>query len=598
MTKQVIICVDDETTVLMSLKAELQEVIGDDYLIEIAEGGEEALELIEELLEDGYEFPLIISDHIMPDMKGDEFLKRVHVILPQTLKIMLTGQADLEAVGNAIKYAKLYRYITKPWQREDLSLTVKEAVNSYLQEKRLAQQNVQLQEMNQLLAQLNRDQAILIDQLHQKESRLLKAEQKYRSIFENALEGIFQITPDGRYLSANQATAQLYGYDSPEELMATITDINHQLYVDLHRRIEFLSLMQQYGAVSGFESQVYRKDGSIIWINENARAVFDFNKSLLYYQGFVEEITERKKAEVERLQFTKELFQLNQAFSRFVPRQFLQCLNKQSIADVQLGDQVQQEMSVLFADIRDFTTLAETMTPQDIFKLINAYLSRMEPAIIENQGFIDKYMGDGIMALFSGAADDALKAGISMLQRLTEYNQHRTNSGYMPLRIGIGINTGSLMLGTVGGEHRMDSTVISDAVNLASRLENLTKEYGVSLLITHHTLARLHYPTEYSIRFIEQVKVKGKSKAVAVFEAFDGDEPTIRQGKLATLKVFEGGLWLYYKRSFSEAAQMFEAVLTMNPSDTVAQIYLQRCQFQKTKVLPLSPSIPNQEHRF
>ena len=594
MTKQVIICVDDETTVLRSLKAELQEVIGDDYLIEIAEGGEEALELIEELLEDGYEFPLIISDHIMPDMKGDEFLKRVHVILPQTLKIMLTGQADLEAVGNAIKYAKLYRYITKPWQREDLSLTVKEAVNSYLQEKRLAQQNVQLQEMNQLLAQLNRDQAILIDQLHQKESRLLKAEQKYRSIFENALEGIFQITPDGRYLSANQATAQLYGYDSPEELMATITDINHQLYVDLHRRIEFLSLMQQYGAVSGFESQVYRKDGSIIWINENARAVFDFNKSLLYYQGFVEEITERKKAEVERLQFTKELFQLNQAFSRFVPRQFLQCLNKESIADVQLGDQVQQEMSVLFADIRDFTTLAETMTPQDIFKLINAYLSRMEPAIIENQGFIDKYMGDGIMALFSGAADDALKAGISMLQRLTEYNQHRTNSGYMPLRIGIGINTGSLMLGTVGGEHRMDSTVISDAVNLASRLENLTKEYGVSLLITHHTLARLHHPTEYSIRFIEQVKVKGKSKAVGVFEVFDGDEPEIRQDKLATLKIFEGGLWLYHKRAFSEAAQMFETVLSMNPQDTVAQFYLQRCQSQEGKILLLPLSTPNQ----
>ncbi|HAJ61935.1 MAG TPA: diguanylate cyclase, partial [Cyanobacteria bacterium UBA8543] len=253
-------------------------------------------------------------------------------------------------------------------------------------------------------------------------------------------------------------------------------------------------------------------------------------------------------------------------------------------------DQVQQEMSVLFADIRDFTTMAETMTPHSIFQLINAYLSRMEPAIIDNQGFIDKYMGDGIMALFSGNADDALKAGISMLQRLTEYNQQREHSGYMPIRIGIGINTGSLMLGTVGGEHRMDSTVISDGVNLASRLENLTKEYGVSLLITHQTLARLHYPTEYSIRFIEQVKVKGKSKAVAVFEVFDGDEPEIRQGKLSTLKIFEGGLWLYYKRAFGEALQMFETVLSMNPHDTVAQIYLQRCQSQKTRIISLPSS--------
>ena len=143
----------------------------------------------------------------------------------------------------------------------------------------------------------------------------------------------------------------------------------------------------------------------------------------------------------------------------------------------------------------------------------------------------------------------------------------------------------------------MDSTVISDAVNLASRLENLTKEYGVSLLITHHTLARLHHSAEYSIRFIEQVKVKGKSKAVAVFEAFDGDEPELRQGKLATLKIFESGLWLYHKRAFSEAAQMFETVLSINPQDTVAQNNLQRCQFQKTKILPLPLSKPDQGQR-
>jgi len=116
MTKQVIICVDDETTVLMSLKAELQEAIGDDYLIEIAEEGEEALELIEELLADEYELPLIISDYLMPKMKGDELLKRVHLILPKTLKILLTGQADLEAVGNAIRDANLYRYNAKPLQ--------------------------------------------------------------------------------------------------------------------------------------------------------------------------------------------------------------------------------------------------------------------------------------------------------------------------------------------------------------------------------------------------------------------------------------------------------------------------------------------------
>jgi signal transduction histidine kinase/class 3 adenylate cyclase/CheY-like chemotaxis protein len=266
------------------------------------------------------------------------------------------------------------------------------------------------------------------------------------------------------------------------------------------------------------------------------------------------------------------------AYGRFVPHQFLHLLNKESILDVQLGNHIQRKMSILFSDIRSFTTLSESMNPEDTFKFINAYLSRMESVIVENQGFIDKYIGDGIMALFSGSADDAVKSGITMLHRLTEYNQHRANSGYIPVRIGIGINTGSLMLGTVGGKNRMDGTVISDAVNIASRLETLTKYYGVSLLISHHTLANLQHPTNYSIRFIEKVKVKGKSQAVAVFEVFDGDEPEIKQGKLATKVTFEQALWLYNLGLKSEAAQLLKGVLKINPKDKVAQIYLERCQ--------------------
>ncbi|MEW6495006.1 MAG: ATP-binding protein, partial [Cyanobacteriota bacterium] len=274
------------------------------------------------------------------------------------------------------------------------------------------------------------------------------------------------------------------------------------------------------------------------------------------------------------------LSNLNIAYGRFVPHKFLQFLHKESIIDVVLGDNVQQEMSVFFSDIRDFTTLSEVMTPEDNFKFINAYLCRMEAAIIENQGFIDKYIGDAIMALFSGNADEAVNAGIAMLHRLAEYNQHRANCGYAPIKIGIGINTGSLMLGTVGGENRMDGTVMGDTVNLASRLEELTKEYGVSLLISQHTLSRLHNPIAYSLRFIDHVKVKGKSKAVAVFEVFDGDEPEIKAVKLATKTQFEEGVFLYHRQAFGEAVKQFEAVLSLNPKDKVAQLYRDRCQSQ------------------
>jgi two-component system, NtrC family, sensor kinase len=129
------------------------------------------------------------------------------------------------------------------------------------------------------------------------EEALQKVEAKYRSMFENAVSGIFQTSPDGRYLHANPALARLYGYTSIEELIAGLTDIEHQLYVDPNRRDEFISALQEYDFVAEFESQIYRKDGSIIWISENARAVRDEQGKLLYYEGFVEDITQRKRAE-------------------------------------------------------------------------------------------------------------------------------------------------------------------------------------------------------------------------------------------------------------------------------------------------------------
>lgn len=284
------------------------------------------------------------------------------------------------------------------------------------------------------------------------------------------------------------------------------------------------------------------------------------------------------KLYTEVTQSESKLTQFNEALSRFIPRQFLQSLEKKSIIDVKLGDSVQKEMSVLFSDIRDFTNLSESMSPEDNFKFINAYLSRMEPAIIEHQGFIDKYIGDAIMALFSGSADDAVQAGIAMLHRLTEYNQQRINSGYIPIQIGIGINTGSLMLGTVGGKNRMNSTVISDAVNLASRIEGLTKQYGVSLLISHCSFLQLTDVNQYAFRIIDRVQVKGKSKEVSVYEVFDADSPKLREGKLSTKTVFEQALLLYNLHSFRDAAKLFEKVLSFNPEDRVAQIYLKRCQ--------------------
>jgi len=338
------------------------------------------------------------------------------------------------------------------------------------------------------------------------------------------------------------------------------------------------------------DMEIHRPDKKIP-IEAWGTPIFDAGK-VAFAMAVFQDVAERKQAETERHKFIEKLFELNQnleksldaeseltdAYGRFVPHQFLNLLGYESIIDVNLGDQVQEEMSVLFADIRDFTTLSETMTPQENFNFINAYLSRMEPAITSNNGFIDKYIGDAIMALFSDFADDAVKAGIAMLHILTNYNQDRQRVGYVPIQIGIGINSGSLMLGTVGGKSRMDSTVISDAVNLASRIEGLTKDYSVPLLISQQTLDRLRNPDDYAIRMVDKVQVKGKSQYVVVYEVFDADPPEIKSAKRANLPVYTEAMFLCDRKQFREAGKLFEECLRTNPSDQVARIYLKRCR--------------------
>ena len=268
---------------------------------------------------------------------------------------------------------------------------------------------------------------------------------------------------------------------------------------------------------------------------------------------------------------------LTEAYQRFVPEQLLGSLEKESILDVQLGDQVQKEMTILFSDIRSFTTLSESMTPEENFKFINSYLSRMGPLVRENHGYIDKYIGDSIMALFDRSPDDAVRTSVKMLEALREYNEGRLRAGYDPIRIGIGINTGMLILGTLGEKDRMEGSVISDAVNLAARLEGLTKLYKTLLLISGATFKKLASET-CKPRLIDKVAVKGKDEPVLVYEVLDAEAPEVFEKKQATLEPFEQGLNLYQNQRFEEAQSLFRRCLELAPEDTVAALYVERCQ--------------------
>lgn len=280
----------------------------------------------------------------------------------------------------------------------------------------------------------------------------------------------------------------------------------------------------------------------------------------------------------QRIKTHIELSKINMAYSRFVPAEFLRILDKQSIIEVKLGDQIEQEMSVMFSDIRSFTSLSEKMTPQENFNFINSYLSLMEPIIAEYSGFIDKYIGDAIMALFPTTPDNAISCSVAMLNALKDYNLDRQTKGSPPIRIGIGINTGMLMLGTVGGRARMDGTVISDAVNLASRIEGLTKQYGTPLLITEQTFLKLKDADEFFVRVIDRVQVKGKKEAVTVYEVFNADEPEIIDVKCAMKNDFDTAFSLFQNSEFEAAQQLFRRCLKENPDDRVASIYIERCE--------------------
>lgn len=278
--------------------------------------------------------------------------------------------------------------------------------------------------------------------------------------------------------------------------------------------------------------------------------------------------------------------EINIANSRFVPKQFLDFLGKESIVDIRLGDQVMKEMTVLFTDIRDFTTLSEQMTPKENFDFLNNYLGYMEPVIRNNNGFIDKYIGDSIMALFPHDAEEALNAAIEMRIKLTEFNQIMGQFNKPAINSGIGIHTGSLMLGVVGGEGRMDGTVISDAVNLTSRIEGLTKIYGCAVILTEDTLIRLKDPSMYNVRFLDIVRVKGKRNAVYIFELLDSEPEHLRLLKIKTKEQFGIGLQAYKKRDFETALYKFMEIAAINDEDMAAKLYIQRCRRYMTQGVP------------
>ena len=411
-TRRAILCVDDERMILTSLRGQLRRRFADDLEIETAEDGAEGLEVLEELVEEGVEVPLVISDQLMPGMRGEQFLAEVHRRLPNTLTILLTGQATAEAVGAAVNTARLYRFIGKPWTEDDLAMTVREALRAWTQ-----------------------------------------------------------------------------------------------------------------------AAEIRRRDAEL-------RAV-------------------------------------HQASLRFVPREFLGLLGRNNLVDVRYGDHTEREMHVLFADMRGYTSLVEGKTPAESFGFINDYMQLLDRAIRDHDGFIGNIEGDAVLALFAGSADAALQAGVDAHAALAAWNHRRETAGAAPIRMGLGLNSGPLLLGTIGGEDRLQCDVVGDAVNLASRVESLTKLYGTEMLVTDATEHKLTEP--FPLRRIDRVWAKGKQRAVTLFEVLDALDDARAEASRRTADRYAAARRAFEAGELEAAAAGFAAVLRDDPTDGAARLHVERC---------------------
>lgn len=296
---------------------------------------------------------------------------------------------------------------------------------------------------------------------------------------------------------------------------------------------------------------------------------------LVFSLGLGYKVRQQQQAKLAAEQaLNQELQKVNSAFGRFVPHAFIESLGHQSVLDVKLGDQVEKEVTVLFSDIRGYTSLAEGMTPQENFDFLNSYLGRMGPIIQAHDGFVNQYYGDGIMALFLNQPGDALQAATRMQQELTRYNQDRQGKGRMPLKIGIGIHTGPLMMGIIGDTLRLEAGVVSDTVNTAARMEGLTKHFGVNALLSESTFAPLSQSDKKPVRRLGKVQVKGRQQPSEIFQAFGGEADTLQASLLSQLELFEAALQAYLQQDFAAAIRQWEQLTEALPDDAPTRYYL------------------------
>jgi class 3 adenylate cyclase/CHASE2 domain-containing sensor protein len=285
--------------------------------------------------------------------------------------------------------------------------------------------------------------------------------------------------------------------------------------------------------------------------------------TLTFYKYFTEE---RKKRE------------LKGTFEKYVsPAIVAEVLSDPE--NIELGGK-KMELTVMFSDVRGFTTISEKLDPRQLSDLLNSYLTPMTDLVFKNKGTLDKYMGDAIMAFwgapihFEDHAQHAARCALQMIEKLKLLQAEYRAKGFPEIDIGIGLNTGEMSVGNMGSETVRSYTVMGDSVNLGSRLEGINKEYHTHIIISEFTQRALK--DKFVTREVDWVRVKGKAQPVRIFELIA--EGSVPEEKAKLLETFQQGFQLYHERNFNQAIEKFKACLEVDPKDGVSQLYLERCE--------------------
>ena len=386
------------------------------------------------------------------------------------------------------------------------------------------------------------------------------------SILESLSNGVITMDEEDRVAKCNLAAARILKVDPDSLVEKPVSEVftgNNQWVVDSLKKV------QETGKPDiAMDMDITLAAGNVVSVNLTAVSLIDIHGERIGSMLVIEDISKEKR--------------LKGTMARYMTKEVADKLLE--TGEDALGGQ-DVTASVLFSDIRSFTTLSEKLGPQETVSMLNEYFTVMVDVIFNNGGILDKYIGDAIMAVFgvpfSGDNDSehSVRAGVEMLIRLREFNQRRLAVNKDPILIGIGISSDVIVSGNIGSPKRMDYTVIGDGVNLASRLEGANKFYGTSLLISQFCFESLG--GQFLSREIDLIKVKGKTKPVAVYEIMDHyDQKAIPQLD-EIIENYEKALNLYRQRDWDGAIKAFDKTLSLYSDDKASRIYLERCRYFK-----------------